>query len=631
MSTREKRKRENATPRTARPKTTRTAPRTARPKTTRTAPGTARPKPPRTAPGTVKRQKKSDPKMLKTMYLQRVLEKINNDKKNDVNYIVYEYFRFVSATVYQRRYKQLLDTTTGGTMEDIILEDVNRFIGIFSPKRNKRNAQARELDTIKEGQPIEINFNDEQLVKFFFLMWLDSYHDETTRKSCKEYIDNLMIINQPMKTFITSKLNEVVNNLPSIEGIVPTNGGDYTATRGRFEAFLKNSLPSLFTSVDKNPLKFSTTSQIKLENQEKLMSLLVDMEVNQGLTNFSLANINKVVSKLTVAQFMDPGVYMLTGMGLNDEVKQFLDIQKLGDIDERVVHEMKEQTIINLPQIPGKLLNQYVYNNYEFHFNHNGDTFLKIRSAFNPNLNPTYYETSRAIVLEMNTTGSPQDWQPITPTKKVKVTGNFESPSNIINKFFGDCFQGMIVAGTNMIRPSSNWFLATGDGNFCAIYAHLCDTMGVPCRMLVDNATQEKPLTLYGREGVVSGISAPQGAPAISLSGTQNANTPGNINNVTSKPRTDNITNNNISKFFNKTEITTDEAKQIFKQFIVDNDDLQQVFKRIKNSNNPFVKKQVISKFSDALKALLSNPDIFMAELGNLRQLLLSYSSFIIP
>lgn len=581
-----------------------------------TAPGTARAKTPRAAPVNQKRQKKLDPKELKTMYLQIVLNNIVNDKENAVNYIVYEYFRFVSATVYQRRYTLL--KVQGKTMEEFVIEDVNMFTGLFRQRTNRQNAQVAKLTSVPPE--IKIDFNDGQLVKFFVLMWLDSYHDETTKKSCKEYINALTIIKKPMKDFITNNLNLAGANLLSTDGIKLLNGGDYTASRGKFEAYLKNNLQRLFTSVGEKD-EFVTTSKIELTNPSKRMSMLVDMEVNQGLTNFSLVNIDKVVSKLSVAQFMDPGVYMLTGMGLNDEVKQFFGIKNLSDIDANVVHEVKEKDNIQFPQIPGQLLNQYILNNYEFHFQHNGNTFLKIRSKFNPNLNPTNYETSRAIVLEMNTMDSSENWQLITPSKKVKVSGNFESPSNIINKFFGDCFQGMIVAGTNRVRPISNWFLATGDGNFCAIYAHLCDTMGVPCRMLVDNSNKEKTLTLYGGRDIVRRVLPPTTAPAISRSNIQNINTPGN--NVTSKPSSTNVTNTNISNFLSNTNIITQEdAKQIFKQFIVDND-LQERFKKIKNSGNPFVKSQIISKFSEALK-VSNNSNSFRFALGDLRQFMLS-------
>ena len=113
-----------------------------------------------------------DPKKLKTAYLQVVFDRINSNKKDPVLYFVYEYLRYVSATAFRRRFRGVLGQVGTQINMDVVTTDVNNFIQMF------RNEQyARELTSI--NRPIDLNYDEQTLARYFFLMWLDSIHDET--------------------------------------------------------------------------------------------------------------------------------------------------------------------------------------------------------------------------------------------------------------------------------------------------------------------------------------------------------------------------------------------------------------------------------------------------------------------
>lgn len=521
-----------------------------------------------------------DPKKLKSAYLQVVQDNINTNKKDPVLYFVYEYLRYVSATAFRRRFKGILGQVGTNINMDIVTNDVNKFIQLF------RNEQyARPLTSV--NRPIDLNFNEQTLARYFFLMWLDSIHDETYKKTFNEYLDFVGIPRE-----ISNVVKRVIQNDPikDINGIKETNNGNYSANKGTFEEPLKRSLATYFKSASDGGISVPNDTNIirSMRNRGyETMSILLDMEVNQDITSFVRTNREFIASKITVANIMDPGVYMLSGIGFTDEVKQFLSLPT------------------NAPQ----LRNQYILNNYTFNFNYGEKTFMSVYSQFNPDLNPVDFNESRAIMLFMKmANGKPIN---ITPAKKVKEGTQLD----VLNKYYGDCFQGMVVAGTNAVRTvnkSSKWFLGTGDGNFSAVYANICDVLGVPAKIVVDMGLQEKTIDIYG-----SGLTSLNGnRPQLPvMSNSRNVQQNNNMNNVTGGLNNRTIIPKNLTNI--QVPDKTDKDRKLINKVleIINNDRmLRGSFLRLKSDGTGSKKREFLKiiKSARSAKQLTTNIQKFL-------------------
>lgn len=503
------------------------------------------------------RTEPSSPSVIKTKYLEVVYRKIQQSKGDAVLYFVYEYFRFAQATVFARRYPSV-------NLE----EDVDKFIQLFRDK-----SSARELTTNLKN--INLVFDDETLTLHYLLMWLDSTHDATVPPETtfigymKKYAAPppfimSVIMNPTRVASLIAKLN--------IKGITGT-GLDLIAKKGAFEAGLKLGIQGVGETIRSG----SDISGALRKRGYDRMSVLLDMENAQNITTFVRSNRSVISSKITVANIMDPGVYMLTGIGLNDDMMQFFLGSKVMDPS---VTNANVQGVVNMPS----LQNQYILNNYKFNFVHNGKVFMELYSDFNPNLNPVDYNMSRAIVLKMRYAG--RDVQLVTPTKKKKDA----TATEVFAKFFGDFFQGLIVAGTNKVRVmdgSPGWFLATGDGVLCAVYKNLCDVLQVPCKLVVDLGVAEKTVKIYGSVPLTESVVHRLG-PALSNSqrSTEYHNAlNGNNNNVSSSDPLNSALKNIHSNMSNKQKLT--EIKSILRHAKLDQDFLE--FQKYSNDTQKMV------------------------------------------
>ena len=457
----------------------------------------------------------ASPQAIKTAYLKVVNNIIQQNKSENLYYFVYEYLRFVPATVFRRRWTGTLEQRGVLINRSIVTNDVNRIITLFSDKQYSR------ILTSISPPPYNINYNinftDKTLSRYFFLAWLDTIHDETSKRDFHDFM-NLIHVPKVQQDAIKAYIGDgtrdpLINDLITDSRITRTPEGSFTSAKGKFEDVLKKkeSLSKYFDSTSQQPIEIQSGTNISRSLRSKgydTMSVLLDMEVNQDISTFVNVNNDIIASKITVANIMDPGVYMLSGIGFNDEISTFS-------------RNLPTNLSNNLPNDFGyDLNNQYILNEYDITFTHNGGAvFMRVYSEFNSTLNPVDFNTSRAIQMKMDIGGNTLN---ITPTRKTK-NGTY---LDVLNKLYGDTFQGIIVAVTNKVRQvlkSAQWFLGTGDGNFTAIYANLCDAIGVNAKLIVDLGLKEKIIDIYGLDIDAKTIRR-RPKPVMSVSGNQPMN-----------------------------------------------------------------------------------------------------------
>ena len=464
-------------PMSARGKTSKTPgrPMSARGKTPKT-PGR-----PKSAPVVNKAYKVAATKMvnaIKTAYLTVIKRRIETISKRTERtpaklYFLYDTFRIVSASVIHRRWVKLYGMPST-IDENKIEEDLDEnFIPVYENAK-----KVVRLKNISETQQTVINFNQQQLFRWFFLMWLDSHHDGTT-SATSTFFTYLNFINVN-KNFIQRAIksydyrNDVLLTSGSFGKIIE-NGDITPPTKGRFEAIMKTQLFKFFKNSNN---VVSVRRQSNITNGK--LSVALDQENAASISLFISGNHNNTVNKITVANFMDPGVYMQNGIGLNDDFDKFFVSNS------------------NNAEMFKRLNNDYIVNTFSFSLRYKNVPFMELRTFLNSykNLDPVSYEKSRPIKLEMKylmNNDIISDWKDVTPSKKEKNT-TFEG---VMNKYFGDCLQGLVVATNNKFRPNNPIHLATGDGAFVGVFGNICDAMDVPTRLVVDNAIAEGILDIY--------------------------------------------------------------------------------------------------------------------------------------
>ena len=415
---------------------------------------------------------------IKTAYLTVIKRRIEtiltrNKRKPAKLYFLYDTFRIVSASVIHRRWVKLYGMPTT-IDENKIRKDIDEnFIPVY-----QNSSKVVRLKNISETQPTVLNFDEKTLFRWFFLMWLDSHHDGTTSSTSSffKYLDFINVNNNYIQKAIKSydyRNDKLITS--GYFGKVMENGDITPPTKGRFEAVMKTQLFNFFTNSN-NVISLRRNSKI---TRGKL-SVALDQEHAASISLFVTGNHENMVNKITVANFMDPGVYMQNGIGLNDDFDKFF-VSKT-----------------NNTELFKKLNNDYIVNTFLFSMRYKNVPFMELRTFLNSpnNLDPVSYEKSRPIKLEMKylmNNGIISDWKDITPSKKEKNT-TFEG---VMNKYFGDCLQGLVVATNNKFRPGNPIHLATGDGAFAGVFGNICDAIEVPTRLVVDNALAEGILDIY--------------------------------------------------------------------------------------------------------------------------------------
>ena len=415
---------------------------------------------------------------IKTAYLTVIKRRIEiistrNGRKPAKLYFLYDTFRIVSASVIHRRWVKLYGMPTT-IDENKIEEDLDEnFIPVY-----ENTKKVVRLKNISETQQTVINFNKQQLFRWFFLMWLDSHHDGTTSATSTffRYLNFINVNNNFIQIAIKSYdyRNDVLLTSGSF-GKITENGDITPPTKGKFEAIMKTQLFKFFKNSNN---VVSVRRQSNITNGK--LSVALDQENAASISLFISGNHNNAVNKITVANFMDPGVYMQNGIGLNDDFDKFFVSKS------------------NNAEMFKRLNNDYIVNTFSFSLRYENVPFMELRTFLNSynNLDPVSYEKSRPIKLEMKylmNSGIISDWKDITPSKKEKNT-TFEG---VMNKYFGDCLQGLVVATNNKFRPYNPIHLATGDGAFAGVFGNICDAIEVPTRLVVDNTLAEGILDIY--------------------------------------------------------------------------------------------------------------------------------------
>ena len=488
-------------------------------------------------------------KKIKEAYLTAIIKKLTNTIPEGKLYIFYEYLRFVPASIYGRRWANKFGELAPKSNPDpkMVESDVQYLYGSFR--------QVRNLSSPGLNKPIDLKFNNKTLARYFFLMWLDTIHDKTYSGTFKNFLTEVSQLPEELQKIV---LENIKND--EIAGISNKIGDDYKTESGKFEATLKNkqTLSRWFNTG--MPKKMATNSILKNGG----ISVLLDMEVNQDISTFVNINHENISSKITVANLMDPGVYMLTGIGVKNDMKAMMTDLPKKDRGDMPDDFFRGEYTLN---------NDYIPNNFRFNFIHpeTEETFMSVYSEFNKNIrNPV----DRGILLKLTVGGKTI---PITPTKKV-VGGTI---GDILNKIYGDTFQGLVVAAVNKFRTIGNkpneWFLATGDGNFTAIYANICNILGVNTKLIVDLGTKDGFIDIYG---LPSGINFGQ-APRRAMSNSRN----GGVANRGGNARNQEINNklNNLSGGRGKTNV---EKVNTLKQMLKQNPELMRGFLALKSPNN---------------------------------------------
>ena len=343
----------------------------------------------------------------------------------------------------------------------------------------------------------EFTLTDMHITEFLFLMWLDGWHDDYNETSFEAflptlvgnegYFENRYITNSwnIMKSIVPENPNnninkntlisKIINKVPVIRRYIynstfrkiPTTGKSPPTLKGRFETVLRESITELlgYTLKD-NRTRANNISRPSINTNKKHMVLL-DMENDQQRLSRTINNSPNLYPYLASASLIDPGRFKLGYYELANDITR---------IRSWIAEEKRNQTFLEF--------------NTRYHVgptnmilkDSRGNTFLDVNLTVNlrgvaqnrlNKINNNSFFTLKLNGKEVQ----------IRTAKKNAKGANVDFK---LGKFMGDALQYMTVIVQNNTRERNRVF-ASGDGNACFMYMHLCKCIGQTPRIIIDN------------------------------------------------------------------------------------------------------------------------------------------------
>jgi len=372
-------------------------------------------------------------------------------------------------------------------------------------------------------------FNNDEIVEFMFLIWLDGSHDGYITSSflawldsptCKQYFSNRH--RNLAKSFVEKFPNptnfkdtfkrdpdgfknfkiEIFKNIKgydTIRKICIETGAVWFFIHEFNPGTSKQMIGKVFTKDKKTSLSSNFEKELKLGIKEilntrqtneiysggeisnlkrsgvKIVSL--DMEADGDMLSEAIRNTPDFRPYITVANLIDPGKHMIKTSAGRKDVQLVLSVMQNGKVD--LLNNLGCQYYMGP-------LNFTIMDKIKTKNGNNSSLpFFKINLSIRKG-GPPITKGGRAPTLDFFDLKVNDD-----KVLQGATAGNARigSPEAKMGKFMGDALQYMVVAIQNKYRGRERYF-ASGDGSACFMYVYFCNKLNIKPKLIIDKGDE---------------------------------------------------------------------------------------------------------------------------------------------
>ena len=394
-------------------------------------------------------------------------------------------------------------------------------------------------------------FNNDEIVEFMLLIWLDGSHDAYITSSflawldsptCKQYFNNrhrelaksfVKDFPNPMNFKDTFKKNpkgfkifktgifENIKGYDTIRKICieteavwffihdfnPVNNEKQTTSKrmidkgftdgkspptaslsGNFEKELKLGIKEILNTQQTNEIYSGGEISNLKKSGVKIVSL--DMEADGDILSEAITKTPDFRPYITVANLIDPGKHMNKTSAGRKDVQLVLSAMESGKVD--LLNKLQCQYYIGPLNftIMDKIKTKNGKNNNNLPF---FEINLSIKQGGPSITNEGRVSTSDFFDLKVNGEKVRQGATAANarngPSKPRAKNFVIKKPEAKMGKFMGDALQYMVVAIQNKYRGRERYF-ASGDGSACFMYVYFCNKLNIKPKLIIDKGDE---------------------------------------------------------------------------------------------------------------------------------------------
>ena len=401
----------------------------------------------------------------KTIKKRKVVEKtVIKDKKTLISYIDNKIgntsgkSKLVWITL-RHIYSDYTDTSIKSEFKNLSNSDIDRYIKI------QHDIISKPGSTLSDRLPpstLNIEMNDDKIINFLVMIWLDMTHDETVPLDTSfedflksEYVS--FLLKKPVKF---TKITNTIDKMIKYEILKVENGKLYRYSKTQksiSDSTLKNNIHNIWNNGE-GMYFLSSTGKIKSKVKQPIKPIYMsldseDTNLVEIIKSSKIGNSYYIKPLINVSNLLDPG----RGGGSTGQRGGTMDrlTRQLFKSDKPYTHY------------------KFDVNTYTFNFGNYMTISIYINNTeFNISVND--------VPLKMGTT-----------TQKAKGGSVIEK----ISKFMGDFAQ--ILTVSHQYKQGLRAVSGTIDGVFVGMTAFLQkELLGLKPRIMIDNST-------YGKNGVI--------------------------------------------------------------------------------------------------------------------------------
>jgi hypothetical protein len=493
----------------------------------------------------------------------KVIKKLASDTQKSTNSLsglmpgipvnsIKEYYAYAYAILYDMVDMMEATKLKDVSVDAILIQKIHRRI-----IRLNEYSSGRSKNSLGDRKEFIFNLNNDDVVEFLFLMWLDGSHDEYFKNlSFKDFLNSNFCTNffnpdhiKLAKDFVTAMPDATKifnNNNARLNSIIKKykdktkfkkDKADlfYGKFNNRFSTILKICIEAesvWFFIHEHNPKvlnggKISVSKKLLgkeyktlKETFEKVLKtnigkILGVKTSNIGITRTGLSSQMKGTQTRLVS--LDYQSKFATIDAFIRETSQFRPYVTAGNMIDAGKHMLNSSTYKNdiamlirvlrtkNPKIMNNKNNAALQAHYHvgplnFSIKNNGQDFFKVnlnirKEGPSNNTNNTY--SGNFFDLKINDKAVLLGATAKNAGGRGANNRSNASSQAMMGKFMGDALQYMVVAIQNKYRGKNRIF-ASGDGSACFMYAYMCKKLGIPPRFLVDVGGSNKIVTYVG-------------------------------------------------------------------------------------------------------------------------------------
>ena len=401
----------------------------------------------------------------KTIKKRKVVEKtVIKDKKTLISYIDNKIgntsgkSKLVWITL-RHIYSDYTDTSIKSEFKNLSNSDIDRYIKI------QHDIISKPGSTLSDRLPpstLNIEMNDDKIINFLVMIWLDMTHDETVPldTSFEDFLKSEYVKFLLKKSVKFTKSTNTIDKMIKYEILKVENGKLYRYSKTQksiSDSALKNNIHNIWNNGE-GMYFLSSTGKIKSKVKQPIKPIYMsldseDTNLVEIIKSSKIGNSYYIKPLINVSNLLDPG----RGGGSTGQRGGTMDrlTRQLFKSDKPYTHY------------------KFDVNTYTFNFGN----YMTISIYIN---NTEFNISVNNVPLKMGTT-----------TQKAKDGGVIEK----ISKFMGDFAQ--ILTVSHQYKQGLRAVSGTIDGVFVGMTAFLQkELLGLKPRIMIDNST-------YGKNGVI--------------------------------------------------------------------------------------------------------------------------------